>query len=103
LAADGVRWFAPEHQAVVRSAFERLLHEGTPYALEVQIVTARGTRRWVRTTGERVSDAQGRPQLVRGILQDIEEEYVAWSRVRAPIVFITPISRTWRRAARSGI
>jgi PAS domain S-box-containing protein len=81
-ASDGVRWFAPEHQELVRSAFERLLHDGTPYTLEVQIVTASGGRRWVRTTGERVSDAEGRPQLVRGILQDIEEEYVAWSRVR---------------------
>ena len=78
---DGVRWFAPEHHAVVREAFERAVTEGTPYSLEVQIVTLAGDRRWVRTTGELVRDADGHPQLVRGTVQDIEAQHDIAARV----------------------
>jgi PAS domain S-box-containing protein len=81
-AEDGVRWFAPEHRDAVRAAFERAVTEGTPYALEVQIVTASGNRRWVRTSGELVRDGEGRPHLVRGTLQDIEVQHAADARVR---------------------
>jgi len=80
--ADGVRWFAPEHQAMIREAFERAVSDGTPFSLEVQIVPISGDRRWVRTTGELVRDAEGRPQLVRGTLQDIEAQHAAAARVR---------------------
>lgn len=78
---DGVRWFAPEHQEMVRAAFERTVTEGTPYSLDVQIVPVTGDRRWVRTTGELVRNADGRPQLVRGTLQDIEAQHAAMLRV----------------------
>ena len=80
--ADGVRWFAPEHQAMIREAFERAVSDGTPFSLEVQIVPISGERRWVRTTGELVRDAEGRPQLVRGTLQDIEAQHAAAARIR---------------------
>jgi len=80
--SDGVRWFAPEHQAMVREAFGRTVAQGTPYALDVQIVTSTGDRRWVRTTAEVVRDTDGRPHLVSGTLQDIDAQHTAASRVR---------------------
>jgi len=78
---DGVRWFAPEHQAAVREAFERTVAQGAPYSLDVQIVTSTGDRRWVRTTAELVRDGEGRPQLIRGTLQDIEAQHAASVRL----------------------
>jgi PAS domain S-box-containing protein len=79
---DGVRWFAPEFRETVGECFTRVVSAGTPYELDVQIVTASGQRRWVRTSGELVRDAEGRPRLVRGTLRDIEEQRAADLKVQ---------------------
>lgn len=80
--ADGVKYFAPEHQEAVRAAFTRTLQDGTPFELEVQILTASGGRLWVRLSGELVRGADGAPRLVRGALRDIEAQYQADLKVR---------------------
>ena len=42
-----------------------------PYDLELQIVTAKGNKKWVRTTGNLLKDNFGKTIAAGGILQDI--------------------------------
>jgi PAS domain S-box-containing protein len=65
-------FYAPEHQAVVRSAIERGLAEGSPFDLELEIVTAAKHRRWVRSVG-RFDRVDGRTTRAYGIFQDISD------------------------------
>ena len=66
--------YAPEYRETLREAFTRCATEGTPYQLEVQIITTTGQRVWVRTQGEAVRNSQGKISRVHGAILDITEE-----------------------------
>ncbi|MFW6087555.1 MAG: PAS domain-containing protein, partial [Myxococcota bacterium] len=70
----GLGYYVPEHRPRIRRAFERAAAEGTPIHEELQIVTARNRRVWVRVVGEPVHDAHGEVTSIRGALQEIEAE-----------------------------
>ena len=69
--AEGIRFYAPEFQEAIRSAFEACLAHGTPFDMELQIVTMTGRRVWVRVVGEAVKAADGEVLQVQGAFQDI--------------------------------
>jgi PAS domain S-box-containing protein len=64
-------FYAPEHRALAQETFARCASEGTPFACELQVITARGRRVWVHTVGEARRDRQGRIVRVEGAFQDI--------------------------------
>jgi two-component system sensor histidine kinase/response regulator len=70
---QGIDYFVPEYQGIVRAAVERCIADGTPYDLEVEKISARGRRIWVRTMGEAERDAQGRIVRIQGAFQEITE------------------------------
>lgn len=72
--SEGIDFYAPEWRPVIREAFTRCAEEGVPWDLDLQIITARGRRLWVRAIGEPVRDAQGRIQAVQGAFQDISRQ-----------------------------
>jgi signal transduction histidine kinase/CheY-like chemotaxis protein len=49
---DGVKFYAPEYRDKIREAFEGTARGGPPFDVEAEIITAKGERVWVRTTGE---------------------------------------------------
>ncbi len=55
------------------AAVEACVADGTPWDLELEIVTARGNRRWVRAQCEAERDGEGRVRLLRGAFQNITE------------------------------
>jgi len=57
----------------LRSAVEAALQTGTPYELDLEMVPADGTHRWVRARGEAQRDTGGRIAGLRGTVQDITE------------------------------
>jgi two-component system, cell cycle sensor histidine kinase and response regulator CckA len=65
-----IPFFAPEAQPVLRQAVERGLADGEPWDLELPLVTAQGTARWVRSIGRAVWRDNALFQLV-GTMQDI--------------------------------
>jgi diguanylate cyclase (GGDEF)-like protein len=67
---SALRFFPPDHAAVLRAAFERTLRTGEPWDLELELVTAANRRIWVRSTGavERMRDV---PRKAWGSFQDI--------------------------------
>jgi PAS domain-containing protein len=59
-------------RAIVREAFKATMNHGTPYDLELEVVTGHGRRMWVRETC-RPSFRNGRLSSLVGVLQDISE------------------------------
>ncbi|WP_337876038.1 PAS domain S-box protein [Elioraea sp.] len=74
--------YVPEHRGAIREAFLACATEGTPWDLELELVTAHGRRIWVRSIGEAVRDERGRIVAVQGALQDISERKRAENRLR---------------------
>ncbi len=69
---QAIEFYAPEARPVIAAAVEAAIADGTPYDLELPMVTASGRRIWVRTLGtaDRVG---GRTVRVHGVFQDITE------------------------------
>ncbi len=91
-AEKGFQFFAPEVRPQIREAFERCVETGTPYDLELPVVTAEGHRRWVRTVGAPSETSEGEVTKVAGALQDITprketEEKLRRSRERYRSLF----------------
>ena len=68
----------PDDQARVRAGELRCIATGQNHDEEYRVVWADGTVRWLRETGNVVTDAQGAPLRMMGIVRDITEEK-AWA------------------------
>lgn len=68
--------YAQESRACITAALEKSLVDGTPWDLEVHLVTAKGRRIWTRISGE-VEFEHGQPVRFVGALQDISRRYEA--------------------------
>lgn len=77
----GIAFYVPEHQPVVRAAVEKAITTGQIYDLELQIITAQGKRRWIRTIGKPVYD-QGQVIRLTGSFQDIHDRKQAEQALR---------------------
>ncbi|MGA8205643.1 MAG: GAF domain-containing protein, partial [Woeseiaceae bacterium] len=66
----GLRFFEDESRSRIEAAIEAAIRHGTPYDLELQITTAAGVRKWVRSIGHPVVE-DGKVVRLRGTFQDI--------------------------------
>ncbi len=73
----GLSFYAPESRERLLEATDTLMGEGRPYDLDLQVKTAKGSRRWVRVAGAPAESsggpAEGEITKVDGALQDITE------------------------------
>ena len=66
--------FYPEpHRTLVQQALLKTFEEGAAFSFEADFVTAKGNKRRVRSTGDRIADPSGELFIV-GIFQDITEQ-----------------------------
>lgn len=70
---EGINFYAPEWTDRITEVFTACAREGIPYDEELEIITARGRRVWVRTTAEAIRDESGVITTVQGAFQDITE------------------------------
>lgn len=70
--AEAINFYAPEAQPVISAAVQAGIDSGTPWDLELQLITAKGRRVWVRAQGaaERKDDKTVR---LFGAFQEITE------------------------------
>jgi len=69
-----LEFYHPDDRSVIDDAFETLTTEGEPYDLELRVVTADGTVRWVRAIGRPQYAEDGQEIVaVQGVFQDITE------------------------------
>ncbi|GHB49808.1 PAS domain-containing protein [Mongoliitalea lutea] len=68
---DGIYFYKEgESREKISDAFKKLLEEGLPYDLELEIITARGATKWVRTIGKPIFK-NGQVVFITGVFQDI--------------------------------
>ncbi|MGC9372318.1 MAG: HD domain-containing phosphohydrolase [Thermovirgaceae bacterium] len=68
---EGIAFYAQEYKPKITRVFEQCAREGIPYDEEMQIITGKGRRVWVRTAGVPERDSSGRIVRVLGCFQDI--------------------------------
>lgn len=69
-----INYYAPEYREKIKMVFNLCATEGAPYDEELEIITAKGNRRWVRTAGQAERDDKGNIIRVFGSIQDITEK-----------------------------
>jgi diguanylate cyclase (GGDEF)-like protein/PAS domain S-box-containing protein len=70
---EALAYYPPEWRARVRQMLDACIADGIGFDEELQIVSARGKRKWVRVTAEAVYGAAGAVARVQGAFQDITE------------------------------
>ena len=79
---EGFEFYAPECRDRIFSAFQQCANDGTPFDEELEIITARQQRIWVRAIGEAVWDEEGTIARIQGALQDISAKKESEVEVR---------------------
>ena len=69
--AEGINFYAPESIPTISAVFSACINEGKPYHVELQLVTAKGRRLWVRATAQPIIE-DGEVVRVIGAFQDID-------------------------------
>ncbi|HEY8049304.1 MAG TPA: PAS domain-containing protein, partial [Ramlibacter sp.] len=64
-------FYAPEWRDKITALVEECTSTGTPFDEEMQVVTLKGRRAWVRTLGQAVFDATGDVVRIEGAVQEI--------------------------------
>lgn len=70
---EAIQFYLPEHRSEIIRHVDACATHGEPYDLELQLITARGRKIWIRTIGEAARDEKGRIVGIQGAFQDISE------------------------------
>jgi PAS domain S-box-containing protein len=76
-----INFYAPEAVPMISEAVRRAIEEGEPYDVELQLITAKQNRIWVRTVGQAYRD-NGKIVKIGGVFQDINERKLVEIEVR---------------------
>ena len=74
---EAVRFIAPEWQKKIQDSYHQCIEHGQSLDEQFEIITAKGRRRWVHTTGEPVRDDAGNITRVIGAFQDVSDRVQA--------------------------
>ena len=69
---QGINLFAPEARPTMTAAIQAAIATGTPYNLELPLITGKGCRRWVQTQGF-AEMRNGKAVRLYGTFHDITE------------------------------
>lgn len=69
---SAINFYVAEYMPTVRKAVSAAVTDGTPFDLELELITGQGRRIWVRALAQ-VELRAGRPRRVFGLVQDITE------------------------------
>ena len=86
---EGISFFLPEHQSLVKQYVQACVTDGTPYEFVLPKYTLAHRMIWVRSIGEAVRDASGQIIRIQGAFQDVTEQKQAEARTRALEVQLT--------------
>lgn len=77
----GLRFYRGDSCRRIEEAIRAAADEGIPYDLELELTTAKGTHKWVRTIGRLQENSGGR--RIAGTFQDITQAKRAEEKIRA--------------------
>lgn len=79
---QGIDFYAPEWRDRITDVFGACARDGKPFDEEMEIITAKGNRRWVRAIGRAERGADSRIVRVMGSFQDITDRKKAEADLR---------------------
>ncbi|GAA0845312.1 hypothetical protein GCM10009113_18290 [Marinobacter szutsaonensis] len=79
---DAINFYVDEHREQIRAAVVLCAETGIPFDEELQIRTAKGNLRWVRSIGHAVQDDEGKVVKLQGAFQDITASHQAVEQIR---------------------
>jgi len=79
---EGINFYAPEYRETIKKLYGDCVKRGVSFDKELQIITAKREKRWVRSIGEVERDADGKIIKVYGGFQDITEQKKAEEELR---------------------
>jgi PAS domain S-box-containing protein len=68
-----ILYYAPEWREKISNAVSDCIQKGTPFDEEMEIITDKGNRIWIRATGEAFRDEGGKIITVQGSFQNIHD------------------------------
>jgi PAS domain S-box-containing protein len=71
-----LKFYPPSSREIVEEAIKNVVEKGQPYDLELELITAKGNHKWVRSCGHSKMN-KGKVVKITGSLQDITEHKVA--------------------------
>lgn len=81
---NALAFYAPQARLVMSQAIQAALDHGTPWDLELPLLTAKGRAIWVHAMGEVESD-EGRAVRLAGVIQDVTEQHAQQARLNAAL------------------
>lgn len=78
---QAIYYYAPEWRAAIFKATDDCIQCGTPFDLELQIITAKQRLVWVRAIGEAVRNSAGKIVSIQGAFQDISDRRATQERL----------------------
>jgi signal transduction histidine kinase/ActR/RegA family two-component response regulator/PAS domain-containing protein len=91
----GFQFYPGESRTRIEAAVQQSLADGTPYDLELEFRSARGTQKWVRTISRPVLQ-DGRVVRMRGALQDITKRKLTELHLHSQLQRMHLLERTTR-------
>jgi signal transduction histidine kinase/PAS domain-containing protein/ActR/RegA family two-component response regulator len=91
----GLDFYPGESRARIEAAVHKAVVDGIPYDLELEFVSAKGVRKWVRTISQPVLE-NGVVVKVRGALQDITERRQSETKLREQVLRLNLLSEITR-------
>lgn len=79
---EAFSYYHPDTRPMLEEVFDKLMLDGTSYAIEIKLISAKKVLKWVRVTGDTEKDSQGNP-IVLGTIQDISARKRAEEQERA--------------------
>jgi two-component system cell cycle sensor histidine kinase/response regulator CckA len=70
---QALAFYAPEFRAIISSKVQECVAKGTPYDLELQLISATGRKFWARAIGHAERNAAGAIARIQGAFQDITD------------------------------
>ena len=70
---EGINYYAPEWRNKITKVIADCIQAGIPFDEDMEIMTAKGNRIWVRTIGEAIRTANEKTIAIHGAFQDISE------------------------------
>ncbi|GAA5315898.1 MAG: hypothetical protein AseanaTS_11030 [Candidatus Pelagadaptatus aseana] len=87
---EGISYYGPEDQEVIRNAFQQALEQGTSYQHQLRFTDAQGNHKWIRTTGK-ARRKNGVITHVFGGFEDISREQQLIEHEKSSTAYIQDI------------
>lgn len=78
---EHLKYFAPDAQDMIRRTVDECAASGTPWDVELPMVTSKGRAVWIRSVGQAEAE-NGKPVRLVGALQDITAKHTLEERLR---------------------